>query len=171
MLKAIDKLSFLLALISGAAFLVLAVLIVVEIFARKFLGISMHFLWEIGAFIQLTAVFLGAGWTLRTGGHIRVTIINSFAPRFFEWSATVVAVAISAFVTNALIWLAWGYFKTGRTTGTITDTPLVYPASLVALGAALLTLQFALRLFRLMIGQETEAPPTSTDPEINKTPE
>ncbi len=160
MLNAIDRLSFVMALASGLALLIIAVLIAAEIILRKSFGISMHFLWEIASFIQLTAVFLGAGWTLRTGGHIRVTIISSKAPRLFEWLATLFGLAISAYLTRALILMAWGYFKTDRTTGSITDTPLVYPAALVALGAAMLTLQLVLRVLRLATGEVTETDQT-----------
>ncbi|MCF2903914.1 TRAP transporter small permease [Octadecabacter sp. CECT 8868] len=166
MLKAIDRLSFVMALASGVALLVIAVLIAAEIILRKFFGISMHFLWEIASFIQLTAVFLGAGWTLRTGGHIRVTIISSKAPRLFEWLATLFGLAISAYLTKALVLMAWGYFETGRTTGTVTDTPLVYPAVLVAFGAAMLTLQLALRALRLATGEETETDQTGASTDV-----
>lgn len=160
-LKTIDRISQFLSLLSGLALGCVALLIVAEIMLRKFAGISLHFLWEYGVVIHMSAVFLGAGWTLRTGGHIRVTLLQGLLPVAFEWISTLFGLAISAVLSSALIRLAWGYFTSGRTTGTTTDTPLVIPAAIMAFGASMLTLQIALRALRLAMGTSIEIDTTA----------
>ncbi len=152
----IDRISFALSLVSGIAIGCVGVLIALEIVLRNFFGISLHFLWEYGVFVHMSAIFLGAGWTLRTGGHIRVAILKTVLPRTAEWISTLVALAISAYLSNALVQMAWTYFVSGRTAGSSTNTPLAIPAAMVALGSLVLTLQLVLRALRLAIGQPVE---------------
>ncbi|MBT9386177.1 TRAP transporter small permease [Pseudooceanicola sp. CBS1P-1] len=163
LIRFVDRLSYALALLSGIALCSVALLIVAEILLRKFAGISLHFLWEYGVFVHMTAVFLGAGWTLRTGGHIRVTLLRGLSPRLFELWATLLGLVISSMVSNALVQMAWGYIKSGRTTGTTTNTPLAIPATIMAFGAVLLTVQIALRLLSIALGRDPELATTGED--------
>lgn len=163
MIKAIDRLSYALAQLSGLAICGIVVMIVVEIFLRKFAGISLHFVWEYSVFIHISAVFLGAGWTLRTGGHIRVTLLRALIPRAFEWISGVIGLAIALFLTSAMTQMALGYLTSGRTAGTTTDTPLIIPAAFVVLGCVVLTLQITLRLLALLLGRAPELDTTGED--------
>ncbi|SDH98720.1 TRAP transporter small permease [Alloyangia pacifica] len=163
MIKTVDRLSYALSLLSGLAICCIVVLIVAEIFLRKFAGISLHFVWEYSVFIHISAVFLGAGWTLRTGGHIRVTLLRGLIPRAFEWISGLIGLAIALFLTSAMTQLALGYLWSGRTTGTTTDTPLIIPAAFVVFGCGVLTLQIALRLLALLLGKELELDTTGED--------
>jgi TRAP-type C4-dicarboxylate transport system permease small subunit len=163
MLKTIDRMSYALSLLSGLAICGIVVLIVTEILLRKFAGISLHFIWEYSVFIHLCAVFLGAGWTLRTGGHIRVTLLRAVIPCAFEWISALIGLAIALFLTGAMTQLALGYLQSGRTTGTSTDTPLFIPAGFIVFGSVVLTLQIALRLFALFTGQSPELEATGED--------
>ncbi len=162
-LRAIDRLSMGLSLLSGIALGCMALLIVAEIFLRKFAGISLHYVWEVSVFAHMAAVFLGAGWTLRTGGHIRVTLLLTKLPRLGEWVATLFGLAISGFMSSALIKLAWTYFASGRTSGSVTDTPLAIPATIIAFGASMMTLQILLRAVRLAIGEAPDLDTTGED--------
>lgn len=155
-LDMIDKASMVLSLLAGVAIGCIAVMIALEIVLRNFFAISLHFLWEYGVFIHMSAIFLGAGWTLRTGGHIRVTVLKTVLPRAAEWIATIIGLIISAFLSNALVQLTWTYFTSGRTSGTLTNTPLVYPAAIISFGAVVLTLQIALRALRLALNKPVE---------------
>ena len=161
MITPMDRVSRCLSLISGIALGCVAVLIVLEIILRNLFDISLHFLWEIGVFVHMGAVFLGLAWTLRTGGHIRVTWLKSDFPRAGEWLALLIGFVISAYVSFALIKLAWSYFQSGRTSGSITNTPLMYPAGVMAFGALFLTLQILFRAFSLAQGLPEEIDPAA----------
>lgn len=161
MITAVDKFSRRLSLLSGFALGIVALFIVLEIILRNVAGISLHFLWEIGVYVHMGAVFLGLAWTLRTGGHIRVTLLKTVFPKGAEWLGLLLGLVISAYLSFAMIRLAWSYFLTGRTSGSITDTPLVYPAGVIAFGASFLTLQLILRAICLVRGLPDEIDPTA----------
>ncbi|MCD1635172.1 TRAP transporter small permease [Martelella mediterranea] len=154
----VDRFSRMLAYLSGAAILLIAVMQMAEIILRNFAGISLPFVWEYASYLHISAIFLGAAFTLRTGGHIRVTLVRGLNPRLFEIVATIIGLAISSYLTKALFGMAWGYGATGRTSGTINDVPLIIPAIFVSAGAAMLTVQLALRLVQAVIGNPLVVP-------------
>ncbi|WP_319773755.1 TRAP transporter small permease subunit [Breoghania sp.] len=156
LLTLIDRFSRALAVLSGFAIFLMAGLVVSEIVLRNLFSVSLTFVWEVSVYLHMAAIFLGSAWTLRTGGHIRVTLLQSVFPRAFEWFATLIGLAISTYMTNALVLLAWSYWRTGRTSGSTTDIALIYPAGFMAFGAVLLTVQIALRLVHLALGREPE---------------
>ena len=154
----VDRFSRMLAYLSGGAILLIAIMQMAEIVLRNAAGISLPFVWEYASYLHVSAIFLGAAFTLRTDGHIRVTLIRGLNPRLFEILATAIGLAISAYLTKALFGMAWGYGATGRTSGTINNVPLVIPAIFVSAGAAMLTVQLALRLVQAAIGSPLVVP-------------
>ncbi|MDJ0930716.1 TRAP transporter small permease [Breoghania sp.] len=155
-LNLIDRLSRVLAFLSGAVVFGIALLVCTEIVLRNIFDVNLSFVWEVSVYLHMSAIFLGAAWTLRTGGHIRVTLPRGVLPGIFEWLATLINLVILAYVTNALLQLAWGYYATGHTSRPTTDITLVYPAAFIAFGSLLLTVQIALRLVHLVMGGPVE---------------
>jgi TRAP-type C4-dicarboxylate transport system permease small subunit len=158
----IDALSRACAYLAGAAIMVIALMQICEIVLRNVFDISLPFVWEYAAYMHVGAVFLAAAYTLRTGGQIQVTLLREVAPRLFPWLSTTVGLVISAFVSYALIKFAYGYAVTGRTSGTINNLPLVYPAFFMAFGASMLTLQLLLRLVHVALGTPEQLPWTGS---------
>jgi len=160
MLRLID----LIARISGyaAALMIvgIAVLVLSEIVCRNVFNISLTFAWDYSAYMMAGGIFCGAAYTLRTGGHVRVSLLTHNVPpkvaRGIDFLATLFATAISLYAARALILFAWSSYTTGRTSSTINATPLVYPQGVIAFGATLLALQFIVRLIRLVIGEPPE---------------
>lgn len=148
------------ALVAAVLIFGIAGLILSEIAARTFFNVSLSFAWEYASYCMATAVFLGAAFTLRTGGHVRVSLLSATVPasvaRAIEFLATVFGLGIAAFLAYALVMFAWQSGVTGRTSATIDETPLVIPQGVMAFGACLLTLQMLVRLLRLLTGQPTE---------------
>lgn len=151
-----DRLSRFLAYISGTLIFAIAALQISEIVSRNFFDTSLSIVWEVAAYMHIAAIFLAAAFTLRTGGHIRVTLFQSLHPRLFEIVGTLVGLVISAFLSYALVKFAWNYGVSGRTSGTTNDIPLVYPAAAVAFGAVILSVQLALRLCLALQGRPVE---------------
>lgn len=154
--RAADSISRIMAWVSGGLIFLIAFLQTIEIIVRNLLDISLSFVWEYAAYMHIAAVFLGLSMTLRTGGHIQVTLLSSVAPRLFQITSTLGALAISAFLSTALIRLAWTWGSTGRTSGTIDNVPLVIPMTVVAVGATMLTVQLLLRLVHILLGTQAE---------------
>jgi len=101
------------------------------------------------------AFFLGLGWTLEQGGHVRVGILAEHLPseaaRLLDLAATIVGLLIAAFLTSALLGLTWSSFVDGSRTFTATATPLVIPQAVITSGALIMMLQLVARLIRLLL--------------------
>lgn len=144
--RAVDFLSHVMAYLAGFAILIIAVLQFVEIVIRNLLGISLSFVWEYAAYMHIGAIFMGLSFTLRTGGHIQVTLLATALPRLFDYMSTVIGLIISGYLSYSLIRMCYSWGSTGRTSGTLDNMPLVYPMAFVAFGASMLTLQLMFRL-------------------------
>lgn len=154
--RSVDALSRAMAWVAGITILVIALMQMVEILVRNLAGISLTFVWEYAAYMHIAAIFMGLAFTLRTGGHIQVTLLATVAPRLFHYLSTVLGLAISAYLSVAMIRLCYNWGATWRTSGTVDNLPLVYPMIFVAFGASMLTLQLALRLVHLILGTQVE---------------
>ncbi|WP_417280917.1 TRAP transporter small permease [Celeribacter sp.] len=154
--KSTDAVSRVLAWISGGLIFLIAFLQLFEILLRNVANISLSFVWEFAAYMHIAAIFLGLSMTLRTGGHIQVTLLATVMPRVFQLMSTLGGLLFSGYLSFALIQLAWNWGATGRTSGTVDDIPLVIPISFVAFGAVMLTVQLCLRLFHILLGTPTE---------------
>ncbi len=151
-----DALSRVLAWISGGLIFLIAFLQFSEILLRNLANVSLSFVWEFAAYMHIAAILLGLSMTLRTGGHIQVTLFATVMPRIFQLVSTLGGIVISGFLSLALIQLAWNWGVTGRTSGTVDDIPLVIPMFFVAFGAVMLTIQLCLRLFHILLGTPIE---------------
>lgn len=156
--RSVDLFSYALAALAGFAILLIAMMQVVEIAVRNLFNISLTFVWEYAAYMHISAIFLGLAFTLRTGGHIQVTMLAKFSPRLFNLVSTLLGLAISGYLSVAVVQLCINWGRTGRTSGTVDELPLVYPMIFVAFGAVMLTVQFVLRLVHLLMGTPAELP-------------
>jgi TRAP-type C4-dicarboxylate transport system permease small subunit len=138
----------------------IAVLILAEIFSRNVLNISLSFSFEFSAYFMATAIFLAAAFTMRTGGHVRVSILSSAVPpqvaRLVDVVATIIGTVLAIILAYAMISFAWKAGITGRTSATIDETPLVIPQGIMAFGALMLALQMIARVIRMIMGDEVE---------------
>ena len=136
----------------------IAIMILAEIAARALFNYSLSFAWEYSAYCMAVAMFFGAAFTLRTGGHIRVSLLASSVPPraayVIDLLCTLCGIVIAGYLSFALLQLAWRSFESGSVSATISATPLVIPQGGIALGAVLLTLQLIVRLLRLTITDE-----------------
>ena len=82
-----------------------------------------------------------------------IDAMPSWLGRATEFAACVAGLAIAAALAWSLIEMSWLSGIRGSTSATVIRTPLVYPQSLAAAGAALLFLQCAAQLMRLIRGE------------------
>ena len=146
----------------------IAILIVAEIVSRAFLGISLSFAWEFSAYFFAASVFLGAAYTMHTGGHVRVALFRGMLSERGQshhghrgdhhrcrrvW-----------FLAYSLVVFAWRSFERGSVSPTIDETPLAIPQAAIAFGATL----FALNCWPAWFGycgtsrRKTTAPATNS---------
>ena len=165
LLKYLDSLSRIVAATAAIVTVSIAIVIISEIIARSVFNYSFSFAWEYSAYAMGIAMFCGAAFTLRTGGHIRVSLLQSILPNGAIYGVdivcTVLGVLISGILAYSLSMLAWGSFLSGSTSPTISATPLIIPQGLIAFGAGLLALQMLARLIRLILKESPEDNSTS----------
>lgn len=157
---------------AGVAALLLAALFVLgfaEIILRSGFGISLPFVVEYSGYLLVLVLFLGSGWTLSQGGHIRVTLLSEqVSPRLrrgLDLACTCVALAISVVLAVSLCTYAIGTWSRGTVSYYASETPLAYPQMLFALGLVILMLAVFARLVRLIRGETLQFRPAAEDAE------
>ena len=98
---------------------------------------------EICGFLLAAASFLALAGTLKSGAHIRVTLVLSMfsepARRIIEIWAFAFATAASGYMTYQLVNFAWVSLRFHEVSNGVIRVPLAYPQAAMALGALMLT--------------------------------
>ena len=156
----IDGLARLSAYLAAGLIVGIAALILAEIFSRAVLNLSLSFAWEYAAYFMGAAVFLAAAFTLRSGGHVRVSLLSNSVParmaKAIDMAATLFAAAIAVYVAYALLAFSWQAHVSGSTSPTIDEVPLVYPRGVMAIGALLLAVQMIARALQNLMSLPPE---------------
>src|SRR3546814_13133312 len=106
--------------------------------------------------------FLGLAYTLRTGGHVRVSLVAEQLPPnaacLLDIVATLVAIWFSAFIIYAMAQFALASYAGCSVSFTATSTPPATPQSVVPLGVVLPHLQLAVPSLLLEVVRTPPAP-------------
>lgn len=101
---------------------------------------------EIAGYLFAAASFLALAGTLKSGAHIRVTMIVNALPRRARSIIEGAALGFGALATGYGTWhvgaYAWQSFAFGAVSAGMVPVPLVYPQAAMAAGAAVLTIAF-----------------------------
>lgn len=160
------------AALAGAAlaalFLALICLLLFsEIATRLLFGTTLGDSWEFAAYFMSLCFLLGSAYTLRTGGHVRVSLLRSpdkGRDAIIEFVASTLGLALAVFVALALTGLAWQSYARGITSATPAQVPLFLPRAGWALGAWLLVIQLLARLAAIVSGEPVEKPAPEAEP-------
>ncbi|AZB65707.1 TRAP transporter small permease [Cereibacter sphaeroides] len=162
-LAVIDGVTDLGGYLAALCLLGILVLVAAEIFSRNLLAYSIHFSWDLAGYFMGTCFLLASGSALKGGSHVRVTALLESMPRAvgrtLEFAACLVGLAICAYMSWALIEMAWLSAQRGSTAATSFRVPLVYPQAALATGATILTLQCLAQILRLLRGEELSVGP------------
>ena len=140
-----EKLSDWMAGISAILLALMTLLILLEISLWNTLNKTTLIADEYSAYGLAAIIFMGAGYCLKEKGHIRITLILGFlSPK----AAAVVTFAATAMTTVFMGYLWWYLYQMvgatiryNSTSGTLTQTPLWIPQTLMLIGAACFLLQ------------------------------
>ncbi len=140
-----ETLSDWMAGISAVMLALMTVLILTEILLWNTLSKTTLIADEYSAYGLAAIIFMGAGYCLKEKGHIRITLVLSFLPQRLAARITFVATA----VTTAFMGYLWWYLfkmvqatvRYNSTSGTLTQTPLWIPQTLMLIGAACFLIQ------------------------------
>lgn len=154
----IDKLTDVGGFLAGLCLLGILILISAELFWRNVLSKSLHFSWDLAGYLMGACFLLGCAAAMKNGAHVRVTALTEALPprlaRGCEIASSAVALAICAALSWALIDMAWLSGQRGSTAATAWRVPLVWPQSVLAVGAVLMTLQCVAQILRVLRGEQ-----------------
>lgn len=143
--RSIDHLSVWVARISAVLLGLMTLLILVEIFLWNVFQKTTLIADEYCAYGLAAIIFLGAGYCLKERGHIRITLVLGFMPEKLSRIITCVATGVTTIFMGYLWWyllkMVKGAIRYQSTSGTLTNTPLWIPQTLMLIGAACFFLQ------------------------------
>jgi len=144
-IRLVEKLSDWAAVLSAVTLGLMSVLILVEIFLWNAFEETTLIADEYSAYGLAAIIFLGSGYCLKEKGHIRIPIILNLIPekptRVITFAATAVTTAFMGYIWWYLFLMVKATVRYGSTSGTLTNTPLWIPQSVMLLGAACLLVQ------------------------------
>jgi TRAP-type C4-dicarboxylate transport system permease small subunit len=153
-LKLVDRLCDLGAAVAGISMLALFGLGLAEIVLRSFFATSLSIAVEYSGYLLVLSLFLGSGWTLRQGGHIRVSLLaerlNPAGQRMLDIFCTCAGLLVAAFISTAMLNYALGTLARGTLSYYSSATPLALPQLILSMGPCVLTLAMSARLIRLL---------------------
>jgi len=164
-LRTIDGICLVGGAVASAAIAILAVMLIAEVLLTSFANWSQPWAVEYSAYLLAAGLFAGSGWTLRTGGHIRVNAAVMLLPprlqKAFDLGGTVFVLGLLIYVSVALTENATRSFELGSVSYYPTRTPLFYPQAVLAASFWVLALAMLARLLRLITGNAPEVKPST----------
>ena len=134
----------------------MTLLILVEILLWNIFDKSTIIADEYSAYGLAAIVFLGAGYCLKQRGHIRIALLLNLLPKKAERTVTfVVTVICTLFMGYLLIKLyemTVAAFRYGSTSGTLSNTRLWIPQSLMLFGGFVFFLQLIASSIETFLG-------------------
>ncbi|MCJ8140869.1 TRAP transporter small permease subunit [Falsirhodobacter halotolerans] len=156
-LRGIDALTAGGNLLSALCLLAIFGFVGAEIVMRNLAGVSVSFSWDVAAYLMGACFLLASASALRAGTHVRVTALAEVLPPRAAWALDLAAGVIGLAVTVLLVWalgqMAWLSGMRGSTSPGVVRIPLVVPQGVLTLGAALLCLQMAAQVLRVLSGE------------------
>lgn len=154
----------------SGAFLVLIAAIVLSQIVGRWLGFLVPSADEFAGFAMAATFFLALPFTLKSGGHIRVSFLadrlGTGWRRAFEVWAAGSGAAVAAYGAWYATDMAWSSYKFGDLSFGMIPTPLWLPQSGFALGLAVLTIALVDELAGVVVGRRQltsgDAPPGAT---------
>jgi TRAP-type C4-dicarboxylate transport system permease small subunit len=143
--RLIENLNNWVARISAVMLGLMTLLILIEIFLWNTVQKTTLIADEYCAYGLAAIIFLGAGYCLKERGHIRITLVLGFLPQKLSRIITFVATGVTTIFMGYLWWyllkMVQAAVRYNSTSGTLTNTPLWIPQTVMLIGAACFFLQ------------------------------
>lgn len=142
--RALDRVYIASGLLAGAFLAGIAVAVIAQIVGR-FVGSAIDGT-ELAGFCMAASTFLGLAYTLKSGTHVRVTLVTRCLPagvkRVVEVACSLVGLAASVYFTVFAVKLVLQSWRFGDVSPGLIAAPFWIPQSGMALGGALLVVAF-----------------------------
>lgn len=134
----------------------IALLGIANVVARNLLGGSLAFAEELNQILVIAVTFLGLGYGVREGRHIRMSAVYDVLQGRVRKGLLISTWAGTSLLLAYLAFLAAGYVSSMRAMGSVTPAlhvPWWVVYALVPLGLALAALQYALAALRNLVSE------------------
>jgi TRAP-type C4-dicarboxylate transport system permease small subunit len=142
----IESLSDWAARVSAVVLGLMTVLILIEILLWNVANKTTLIADEYCAYGLALIIFLGSGYCLKEQGHIRITLVLGLLPKPLARLTTFVATAVTTLFFGYLWWYLLQMVQSTigyqTTSGTLTNTPLWIPQTMMLIGATCFLIQF-----------------------------
>ena len=142
-----ESMSLWAARVSAVLLGLMTVLILVEILLWNTVEKTTLIADEYSAYGLAAIIFLGSGYCLKEAGHIRITLVLGLLPRKAADWITCLATAVTTVFMGYLWWrlfkMVGSTLRYQTTSGTLTNTPLWVPQTVMLIGAACFLIQLA----------------------------
>lgn len=154
--RAIDRIAKVFAIIAGVLMILGVALVITEIVARSLFNRTIYITEEYTAYFMVAITFFGLAYTLKEKGHIRMVflhkVIKGGKARFYlDVYAYLVGLAIFVAITVVTFNFFWDSVVTGSRAMQISRTYLAIPQAAMPIGSLLITLQFVAEILRSII--------------------
>lgn len=144
--------------------LIMALSVTYEVIARYVFDSPTIWVTEVSSYMLVAVAFLGAAWTLRADGHIRMELLSETGGPVGRRISDVAMFLVSICVSAALLWTGWNMasanYSFGWKSSTMLATPLWIPQMLVPLGSLSLLLESIIGLADTITGRRYAAEDT-----------
>ena len=138
----------------------LMVMLLVEVLTRYILRSPLSIAEEMGGYLLVSITFMGLAYTWKERGHVRVTLIYSRLPekaaRTIRFVTLIMATAFTLPLIKACYDLLADSLLFESRSGSWLRTPLVYPQTILLVGAVLLFLQLLAEVLKFLIAMKTK---------------
>lgn len=158
-LSLIDRMSRLAETVAVALIFGYCALMLTEVVARA-QARSFSFTWEYSQYAMAALFALAAGPALRTGVHVRISLLSERLPRRGALVLDLMATCAALLIVGAMVWAmgvkALGSYERDILATSVSKTPLWIPQTFVLWGLTQLWLDLLARMIRRATGRVHE---------------
>ncbi|MGQ3676045.1 TRAP transporter small permease subunit [Xanthobacter sp. TB0139] len=153
----VDALSRALFWLTAIIIVLMAVAVTYEVVCRYVFGQPTIWVSESSSYMLVAVAFLGAAWTLRVDGHIRMELLAEIGGQRGRMVSDLAMFLVGAAISVALAWTGWNMtlanYNFGWRSSTLMATPLWIPQMLIPIGAVALLLQCLVGFLDVLSGR------------------
>ena len=133
----------------------LMVMLLLEVLTRYILKSPLSIAEEMGGYLLVSITFMGLAYTWKEKGHVRVTLIFSRLPEKIARPIRFVTLILATAFTLPLIKACYDLLADSllfeSRSGSWLRTPLVYPQTILLIGAILICLQLLVEIIKTIM--------------------
>lgn len=153
----LDRAHIALGSVSGALIIAMIGLVAVDVVIRKLFAVTIPGASEVNVLLLVALVYLGLAGAQARGAHFAVDVVVARLPAPARRAVSALTTLASLAFAGTLTWFTYGKamdsYLSGEASFGVVAFPIWPSRAAITLGFALLTLQLAVQLLRLVAGR------------------